>query len=76
MDRDVFGLSFKEAKDKMILMFHRQYIQTLLAESDGNVSRAAAMAGIKRQHLHRLLKENDIDAEDFRIKISVVSFKS
>ncbi|MBC2709577.1 MAG: sigma-54-dependent Fis family transcriptional regulator [Desulfosarcina sp.] len=64
---DLFRLSFREAKDKVIHMFHSQYIQTLLSESGGNVSRAADTAGIQRQYLHRLMKEVNIDAEDFKV---------
>jgi DNA-binding NtrC family response regulator len=66
-DRDVLHLSFKEAKDKMIHLFHRHYIQTLLSQSAGNISRAAQTAGIQRQYLHRLMKETGIDADDFRL---------
>jgi DNA-binding NtrC family response regulator len=65
---DVFSLPFREAKDKIIHMFHRQYIQTLLSGNDGNVSRAAESAGIQRQYLHRLMKETSIEAEDFKRK--------
>lgn len=67
-DNDVFGLSFKEAKDKMTDFFHRRYIQTLLQKSGGNISRAAEMAGIQRQYLHRLMKETGIDADNFKAK--------
>jgi DNA-binding NtrC family response regulator len=69
-DQDVLHLSFKEAKDKMIHLFHRHYIQTLLSQSAGNISRAAQTAGIQRQYLHRLMKETGIDADDFRLKNS------
>ncbi len=67
-DQDVLHLSFKEAKDKVIHLFHRHYIQTLLTQSSGNISRAAQTAGIQRQYLHRLMKETGIDADDFRLK--------
>ena len=60
--------SFKEAKDKMIHMFHKQYITSLLSESKGNISRAAELAGIQRQYLHRLMKETGIEAERFKNK--------
>ena len=66
-DRKISSLCFKEAKEDMIRMFHKQYIQRLLRESGGNISRAAEIAGIKRQYLHRLIKEAEIDAGDFRV---------
>jgi DNA-binding NtrC family response regulator len=40
----------------------------LLRESGGNISRAADMAGIQRQYLHRLMKEAGIEADQFKQK--------
>ncbi|EFK08462.1 sigma-54 interaction domain protein [delta proteobacterium NaphS2] len=59
-------LPFREAKEQMIRRFHEQYIQSLLEESHGNISKAAELAGIQRQYLHRLMKESGIDAEGFK----------
>jgi DNA-binding NtrC family response regulator len=61
-------MSFKDAKERMIQKFHSQYIRTLLEKSSGNISRAAEMAGIQRQYLHRLMKEVEIDAENFKVQ--------
>ncbi len=69
-NQDMLHLPFKEAKDKMIQIFHRHYIRILLTQSAGNISRAAEMAGIQRQYLHRLMKETNIDAEGYRLKNS------
>ena len=66
-DTDISRLSFKEAKEMMIGQFHKQYIQVLLRESKGNISRAAETAGIQRQYLHRLMKEAGIDAGLFKL---------
>lgn len=68
LDQGVSHLSFRKAKDKMIRAFHEQYIQSLLRESNGNISKAAELAGIQRQYLHRLMKESNIDAEGFKQK--------
>ena len=57
VEEDLGRLSFKDAKDRMINRFHSQYIMALLRESGGNISKAADMAGIQRQYLHRLMKE-------------------
>jgi DNA-binding NtrC family response regulator len=65
-DPALLRLSFRDAKEKMIRRFHKEYLSTLLAESGGNVSRAAENAGIQRQYLHRLMKEEDIAAETFK----------
>ena len=63
---DMARLSFKDAKDRVIKRFHSQYIMALLRESGGNISKAAEMAGIQRQYLHRLVKEAGIEAEQFK----------
>ena len=68
LDQVVSHLSFKEAKDRMIRLFHEQYVSSLLAQSKGNISKAAEIAGIQRQYLHRLMKESGIDAANFREK--------
>ncbi|MBW2096670.1 MAG: sigma-54-dependent Fis family transcriptional regulator [Deltaproteobacteria bacterium] len=67
-DQGISRLSFRKAKDKMIRAFHEQYIQLLLRESNGNISKAAELAGIQRQYLHRLMKEAGIDAKSFKQK--------
>jgi DNA-binding NtrC family response regulator len=68
LEEDVGRLSFKEAKERMIHRFHNQYIMALLRESGGNISKAADMAGIQRQYLHRLMKEAGIEADQFKQK--------
>jgi len=59
-------LSFKDAKDSMLHLFHKHYIEMLLRKSGGNISRAAEMAGIQRQYLHRLMKETGVAADGFK----------
>jgi len=68
LDEDIYRLSFKEAKDKMTHEFHRHYVLSVLRKSRGNISKAAAMACIQRQYLHRLMKEEGIDARDINLK--------
>ncbi|BBO69963.1 sigma-54-dependent Fis family transcriptional regulator [Desulfosarcina alkanivorans] len=59
-------LPFKDAKDQMVAIFHRQYIDQLLRDHGGNVSRAAQKAGIQRQYLHRLMKEAGIVTDQYK----------
>ena len=59
-------LPFKDAKDQMVAIFHRQYIDQLLRDHGGNVSRAAQKAGIQRQYLHRLMKESGIVTDHYK----------
>ncbi|RJQ84158.1 MAG: sigma-54-dependent Fis family transcriptional regulator [Desulfobacteraceae bacterium] len=66
MNADITQLPFKEAKDRMLELFHRQYVEALLQSSNGNVSRAAEKAGIQRQYFHRLMKEAGIEADGFK----------
>lgn len=65
---DILSLPFREARDAFMNRFYHQYIQALLQNSDGNISRAAEMAGIQRQYLHRLIKQVGIETEAFKIR--------
>lgn len=53
-------LPFKEAKDRLLDAFERQYVAQLLERAGGNVSRAAAEAGLDRNHLARLAKKHNL----------------
>ncbi|MDP2991743.1 MAG: sigma-54 dependent transcriptional regulator [Deltaproteobacteria bacterium] len=63
---DAFSMPFKEAKHKLIEEFHTQYITRMLARYGGNVSRAAKELGLKRQYLHRLMREGNVDSKTFK----------
>lgn len=65
-DETIYRLPFKEAKEAVIKAFHRQYIQAILQQNRGNISRAADQAGLQRQYLHRIMKHEKIDAEGFK----------
>ncbi len=52
----------REAHDRAA----REYLVTLLRELSGNVTRAAARAGMERESLHRLLKRFGIRSDDFK----------
>ena len=51
-------MSFKEARDLITLSFERQYLEDLLARADGNLTRAASIAGIDRKTVGRMLKKH------------------
>jgi DNA-binding NtrC family response regulator len=63
---DLFSMPFKEAKDKVIDKFLAQYISRLLSRNDGNISRAALECGLKRQYLHRLIRQTKLDTGSFK----------
>jgi DNA-binding NtrC family response regulator len=47
-------LPLADARQKLITEFEERYVEHLLAQHGGNVTRAAAAAGVARRHLHRL----------------------
>jgi len=66
MSMDLCGQRYREAKEKLVEKFSIRYLNALLAESGGNVSRAAKQAGMERQSLQQLLKKYGVSAERFR----------
>lgn len=53
-------LPFKEAKEQLVDAFERRYVASLLDRHEGNVSRAAADAGLDRNYLARLAKKHGV----------------
>jgi len=49
------GLPFKEAKEKLVGEFAREYFTALLERSGGNVSEVARASGLARSHVYSLL---------------------
>jgi two-component system nitrogen regulation response regulator GlnG len=54
------SIHFKEAKDRLIQAWEREYVEALLSKAQGNVSLAARQAGIDRVYLHRLMKKHGL----------------
>ena len=48
------------------ISFEQDYLIKLLKMTDGNVTRAAQLAGRNRTDLHKLLKKYSLNAETFR----------
>lgn len=57
-------IPFKEAKQKVVEMFERDYLEELLRKNDGNVSKSSRVAEIDRKHLRNLIKKYNISAKD------------
>jgi DNA-binding NtrC family response regulator len=53
-------LGFFEARQWLMSIWERSYLEQLLAKSRGNISRAARQGGIDRTHLYRLLKKHGL----------------
>lgn len=58
------SLPFKEAKQKVVEIFEKDYLEDLLSRNDFNVSKASRDAKIDRKHLRNLLKKYEITAKD------------
>ena len=58
--------TFKEAKQRVVERFERQFIGEALARHHGNISKAAEEMGMYRQHLQLKLAEYAIDPEAYR----------
>ncbi len=59
-------LPFKEAKDRMVELFEKEYVTRLLTEHEGNITKAAQTSGIARRTLHRLVKRHQICPRSWR----------
>ena len=53
-------LPFKDAKDRILASFEREYVLELLRRHGMNVSSAAREAGLDRRHIYRLLDKHGI----------------
>jgi two-component system response regulator GlrR len=62
----LYLLGWKEAKAKVISQFEKDYLETLLQQFGGNVSRCARHAGIHPPDFWKLLRRYNIKAHDFR----------
>jgi DNA-binding NtrC family response regulator len=60
--RDPFREATQEARQRAC----REYLVALLTEFRGNVTHAAARAGMTRESLHRLLKKHQVKSATFR----------
>ncbi|HVK71108.1 MAG TPA: sigma 54-interacting transcriptional regulator [Polyangium sp.] len=54
--------SFRAAKERAVARWERGYIETLVRQSGGNLSRAARSAHMDRNHLRELLRRHGISA--------------
>jgi two-component system response regulator GlrR len=59
-------VSFREAKARAVEAFERRYIEQLLMQSEGNISRAARVAQKNRRAFFELLRRYEIDATRYR----------
>ncbi len=60
------SLDFKAMKKKVLEDFERQYLERLLTQVSGNISKASELSGINRVNFYKLLKRHDIDTASYR----------
>lgn len=60
------GTGFQKAKQEVVERFERDYLETLLKRTLGNVTRAADEAGMLRQGFQKLLLRHGIEAKQYR----------
>ncbi|MEE2757386.1 MAG: sigma 54-interacting transcriptional regulator [Myxococcota bacterium] len=58
------GTGLKEAKERMIAHFEKDYLFSLLERHNMNISRVAREAGIDRRHVYRLMKKYEINQSE------------
>jgi DNA-binding NtrC family response regulator len=56
------GVTFKDAKERWVATFERDYVLHLLRRNSGNISHAARAADIDRKYFRKLMKKYDIEA--------------
>lgn len=61
---DLTELPFKEAKERLVESFTKEYLVTLLEKCNGNISQMAREAGIARNYVHRLVSKYGLKASD------------
>lgn len=60
--------TFQGAKKHMVGQFERGYLIDLLAKQQGNISKAAKIAGLDRRAFQRLIKKYGIERNTFSVK--------
>ncbi|CAG1771266.1 partial Transcriptional regulatory protein QseF, partial [uncultured bacterium] len=60
--------AFQEAKKQVVVQFERNYLIDLLAKHQGNITKAAKVAGLDRRAFQRLIKKYGIERNTCSVK--------
>jgi transcriptional regulator with GAF, ATPase, and Fis domain len=60
----ITDLPFKEAKERLVESFTKEYLVALLDKCNGNISQMAREAGIARNYVHRLVTKYGLKAHE------------
>ncbi len=63
MNEDVFDLEDKSLR-KARATFEKEFILKMLTENGGNISKTAQVIGVERSHLHKKIKDYEIDIQN------------
>ncbi|MFQ5669806.1 MAG: sigma 54-interacting transcriptional regulator [Acidobacteriota bacterium] len=64
------GLSFREAKQRVVRQFERQYLHDLLAAHAGHVTSSAQHSGMNRSALQRLMRKHHLCSNLYRTALA------
>jgi DNA-binding NtrC family response regulator len=59
-----YDVPFKEAKEKLVAAFEKEYLSRLLERTEGNIAKAAREAAIDRKHLYTLLAKHGLGSDN------------
>ncbi|MGK7311496.1 MAG: sigma-54 interaction domain-containing protein, partial [Candidatus Longimicrobiales bacterium M2_2A_002] len=59
--QSLLNLSYHDARDTLLSEFEKSYLSALVNRADGNMSKAARMAGVDRTTLYRLIEKHDLE---------------
>ena len=59
-------LPYAQARKMAVREFERQYLIRLLAQSRGNITEAARIAGLRRTSVYKLLRRHGLVTKGFR----------
>jgi DNA-binding NtrC family response regulator len=60
--------AYRDAKERVLAKFEREYLATLLDRCEGNLSRAARESGLHRKSIERLATKYRLDARSLRAR--------
>lgn len=63
---DLLARDYNDAKAAVIEQFSRRYLENVLTRTGGNVTNAAALCGLERQALQRIMRRYTIRSSDFK----------
>ncbi|MBI4365452.1 MAG: sigma-54-dependent Fis family transcriptional regulator [Deltaproteobacteria bacterium] len=65
---DLSQFKYQEAKERALWAFNRAYLGNLLRQTGGNLSYAAAKAGMDRSNFKKIVRKFHVDLEEYKKK--------